>query len=163
MTAGSSVPIPRVFLDANVFVKGIVSEWGAAKAVLILGTLRLLRIETSAVVQREVAGALAELGIATGPGSEYERLVRLIRLVVHPLPDPIEVERSVPVLLPLARHRADLAVIVAGVAASPDWMVSENKRHFNPAVAQATGLRIASLQDLLAAIVRTATPLLSES
>lgn len=156
MTAEPVAAVPRVFLDANVFVKGIVSDWGAAKAVLILGTLRLLRIETSAVVRREVEGALDDLGIATGPGSQFERLVRLIRLVVHPRPDPLEVERSVPALLPLVRHGTDLAVIVSAVTASPDWLVSENRRHFNPAVAQATGLRIATPQAFLVSLVRSA-------
>ena len=156
MTAEPAVSAPRVILDANVFVKGMVSGWGAAKAVLILGTLRLLRIETSEVVQREVEGALVELGIGTGPESEFGRLVRLIRLVVHPRPDPLEVERALPVLLPIARHRADVAVIVGGVTASPDWLISENRRHFNPAVARATGLRIVTPQEFLASLVRSA-------
>jgi hypothetical protein len=141
--------VPRVFLDANVFIKGIVSNWGAAKAVLILGTLGLIQIETSAVVRREVEHALDSLGVPTGPGSEVEDLLRLVRLVVWPIPSAQTVEVSMPRLLPYVRHLADVAVVVAAIQAAPDWLLSENTRHFNQAVAEATGLKIATPRTFL--------------
>lgn len=148
---------PRVFVDANVLVKGMRAAWGGSKAVLILGTLGLIGIETSALAQHEAERALARAGIAVGSGSDYAGLVRRLRLVVHPAPPTVDVVAAIPVLLPLARHRADIAVIVAARNARPDWVLSENERHFNPAVAEATGLRIATPQAFLAALVRAAS------
>jgi hypothetical protein len=155
MTPQTAASVPRAFLDANVFVKGIVSNWGAAKAVLILGTLGLIQIETSAVVRQEVEHALNSLGIPTGPGSEFADLTRLVRLVVWPIPPAESVEVSVPRLLPHLRHLADVAVVVAAIQAAPDWLVSENTRHFNPEVAEATGLRIATPRTFLEWLVRS--------
>ena len=150
-------PRSRVSVDANVLVKGIRSAWGSSKAVLILGTLGLIRIETSALVQHEAERALARASIAVGSGSDYSGLVRRLRLVVHPAPPEADVVAAMPTLLPLVRHRADVAVIVAARDARPDWVLSENQRHFNPAVAQATGLRIVTPQAFLAELVRSAS------
>ena len=142
-----------VFVDANVVVKGIVARWGAAKAVLTLGAQSLIRAITSEVVTIEVERALEHRGIPTGAGSEYADLMHRLRLDVLPRPSSTDVAAAMPDLLPLVRHRADVAVIVAAIAAQPDWLVSENERHFNAAVARCTGLRIATPQRFLEALV----------
>ena len=144
----------RVFVDANVVVKGMVANWGAAKAVLTLGAQGLIRITTSDVVRIEFERSLTRLDEPIGPGSEYQELIRRLRLQFLPAPNLAEVEAAIPRLLPLVRHRADVAVLVSALNADPDWLVSENERHVNPAVAAATGLRIATPQKFLEALFR---------
>ena len=61
-----------------------------------------------------------------------------------------------PRLLPVVRHQADVAVVVAAQHAAPDWVVSENERHFNQRVAELTGLRIVTPAALLAALFAAA-------
>ncbi|MDX6457253.1 MAG: hypothetical protein QOE55_950, partial [Acidobacteriaceae bacterium] len=35
-------------------------------------------------------------------------------------------------------------VLLSAIAAQPDWLLSHNTKHFTPAVAERTGLRIAT-------------------
>jgi hypothetical protein len=44
----------------------------------------------------------------------------------------------------MIRHEADVPVLLSAIAAQPDWLLSHNIKHFTPAVAQRTGLRIAT-------------------
>jgi hypothetical protein len=44
----------------------------------------------------------------------------------------------------LIRHASDVPVVLSAMAAKPDWLLSHNTKHFTPAVAQRTGLRIAT-------------------
>lgn len=153
-----SEPRDHLFVDANVLIKGTVAGWGASKAVLILGAQGFVQLVTSATVQRDVERVLDRRGLLGDRDTAYRRLVRLTRLIVLPDPSDEAVVAAVPLLLPLVRHRADIAVIVAAQNARPDWVLSENERHFNPAVAEATGLRIATPQAFLAALVRASRP-----
>ena len=146
----------HLFLDANVLIKGTVAGWGASKAVLIFGAQGLVQLLTSETVQRDVERVLDRRGLLGDRHSGYRRFLRLTRLVVLPDPSDEAVETAIPELLPAVRHRADVAVIVAARDARPDWVLSENQRHFNPAVAQATGLRIVTPQAFLAELVRSA-------
>ncbi len=134
----------RVFLDSGVLVQGIATDWGAAKALLILGSYKILDLETSQVVIAEVTAALERKGIPTGPRSDFARSLKLLRLTVHPRPAASLVQEALPRFLPLLRHRADIAVLVAAMSTNPDWLVSGNLDHFTPAVARASGLRIVS-------------------
>ncbi len=42
------------------------------------------------------------------------------------------------------RHAADVPVLLSAVNRRPDWLVTHNIKHFSPAVAQRTALRIAT-------------------
>ncbi|MBI3979735.1 MAG: hypothetical protein HY331_16260 [Chloroflexi bacterium] len=137
---------------------GITSPWGAAKGILILGTHRVFTVETSEVVFVEVTNALRRKGIPTGTGSEVARLVRELRLTIHPRPSDEDVREGIRKYLPLMRHRADVSVLVGAVAAKPDWLVSANPKHFNPEVARATGLRIVTPEQLMRYVSVTETP-----
>ena len=139
----------RVFLDSNVFVKGICAEWSAAKAILILGRFRVLEIETSQVVLTEVTGALQRKGMSVGPRGDYSKLLKKLRLVVHPIPPAADIREGMNRYLPLMRHKTDVAVLVSALLAKPDWLVSDNPDHFTPAVASASGLRIVSPSQLM--------------
>ena len=139
----------RVFLDSGVFVEGISAEWGAAKAILILGGHRVLALETSEVVFVEVTRALRRKGIPAGGGSAFAKLVRTIGLTIHPRPSEEDIRDGLQRYLPSMRHQADVSVLVAAIAAKPDWLVSCNASHFNPQVARASGLRIVTPAQLM--------------
>jgi hypothetical protein len=42
----------------------------------------------------------------------------------------------------LIRHAADVPVLLSAIASRPDWFLTHNTKHFTPAVARRTGLRI---------------------
>lgn len=139
----------RVFLDSGVFMQGISANWGAAKAILILGASGVFSVETSEVVVFEIEVALARNGVSTGPDSEFARLIRELKLVIHPRPSEEAVRDGIKEYLPIVRHMADIPVVVAAVSASPDWLVSSNTKHFNTSLAVKTGLRVVSPSQLL--------------
>ncbi len=140
---------PTVFLDSGVFVEGLTAQWGAAKAFLILGTHKVLRVETSEVVLAEVAAALQRKRIPTDEDSSFARLLRELNIVVHPRPSDEEVRAGIARFLPLLRHRADVPILVTALRAKPDWLVSSNPKHFSADVARGSGLRIVTPPQLM--------------
>ncbi|MBI4320689.1 MAG: PIN domain-containing protein [Chloroflexi bacterium] len=138
-----------VFLDSGVFVEGMVAPWSAARALLILGAYRVILSETSEVVLVEVTRALERKGIPTNERSDFARLLRKLSLTVHARPSEEDVRQGLAKFLPLLHHRADVPVLVAAIAAAPDWLVSSNPDHFTPRVAKACGLRIVTPAQLM--------------
>jgi hypothetical protein len=49
----------------------------------------------------------------------------------------------------LIRHQADLPVLLSAMAAKPDWLLTNNTKHFTQDVAMRTGLRIATPAEYL--------------
>lgn len=139
----------RLFLDAGVIIQGCWTPWGAAKAVLILATIRdYYTIVLAESVEDELARAEAnrlrfpsesETADFSNSISGWFQRVRVER---HPRPDSREVYRYAPVLLPAIRHNNDLASVVTAIQAKPDWVISTNEDHWNEALAQRAGLRI---------------------
>jgi hypothetical protein len=46
----------------------------------------------------------------------------------------------------LIRHAADVPVLLSAMASRTDWLLTHNTKHFTPAVAERTGVRIATPQ-----------------
>ncbi|MBI2863016.1 MAG: PIN domain-containing protein [Chloroflexi bacterium] len=139
----------RVFLDSGVLVQGIILDWCPARAILILGSHGVVGIETTQVVVDEVRAALHRKGVEAGSGSQFDRLLKAFGMKVHARPPAPAVEAGIGRFLPLMRHRADIAILVAAISVEPDWLVTGNLEHFNPAVARASGLRIVSPVQLM--------------
>jgi hypothetical protein len=70
----------------------------------------------------------------------FRGLIRLTRPESIPYPE----KDSVLANRHLIRHEADVPVLLSAMAAKPDWLLSNNTKHFTQAVAQRTGLRIAT-------------------
>jgi hypothetical protein len=68
----------------------------------------------------------------------YRRLVVLSNpeTVPYPNDDLVRSNRH------LIRHAADVPVLLSAVASQPDWLLTNNTKHFTKAVAQRTRLRI---------------------
>ncbi len=70
----------------------------------------------------------------------YRRLIKLTNPEIVPYPRDNLVHSS----RHLIRHAADVPVLLSAMASAPDWLLTHNTRHFTQAVAQRTGLRIAT-------------------
>jgi len=71
---------------------------------------------------------------------DYRRLIKLTKpeIVRYPDAELIRVNRR------LIRHEADVPILLSAMAGRPDWFLTHNLKHFTQAVAQRTGLRIAT-------------------
>lgn len=138
------VNLLRVFLDANVILGGLLSEWGLDKALLSLSAAKVIRWVLAEVVQREVETNLL-IHASALPSEDADHLledyVRLIELaspeIISP-PSLSEVQRS----RALIRHLSDVPVLLSAIAAAPDFFITHNTAHFTPEVTARTGLRI---------------------
>ena len=139
----------RVCPDSNIFCRGILAQWGAPKAVLILAASGLFDLVLLEPVIDEVEGALTPYEQAI---EDFHKLLRLCRVTRVRSPSKEElVEHEY--LLPYLRHLNDLPVIVSGILASPDWFLSDNVNHFSQELADVTGIKIASSIEFLQQLI----------
>ena len=128
---------------------GIISLWGLDKAVLSLCAARVCRLVLAEAVRDEIENNLTFHAERLPPVQaekligDYRRLVKLTdpELVPYPERDLVNSSRH------LIRHVADVPVILSAMASKPDWLLTHNIKHFTPAVAQRTSLRIATPAD----------------
>lgn len=142
-----SKPKPlRLFLDSNVLTGGILSDWGLDKAVLSLCAARICKMVLAEYVREEVEENLLNRAATLAPIEasqvidDYDKLIKLARPEIVPLPLPEEVAHA----RHLIRHAADVPVLVSAIQVQPDWLLTHNTNHFTSAVAKRTGLRIAT-------------------
>ena len=136
----------RLFLDSNIIVGGFSAHWGLDKAVLSLCAAKIYRLVLSEPVQVEVERNLSELAIRRpqsnlpDPIDDFRRFLELSspEFVARPNLSMIDSNRH------LIRHAADLPVLLCAIAAKPDWLLTNNTKHFTQTVARKTGLRIAN-------------------
>jgi hypothetical protein len=125
---------------------GIVSSWGLDKAVLSMCAARICRLVLAESVHEEVEANLL-LAALRFPAEEaeklienYRRLIELTKPELIPYPSAVAVEAN----RHLIRHQSDVPVLLSAMAAKPDWVLSNNTKHFTQEVALRTGLRIAT-------------------
>jgi predicted nucleic acid-binding protein len=147
----------RLFLDSNVLTAGIVSAWGLDKAVLSLCAARICRLVLAEAVREEVEeNLLIRLrGLDTDQAGrlvdDYAQLIALIKPEIVPYPSAAEVSAS----RHMIRHAADVPVLLSAVASRPAWLLTHNTKHFTPAVAKRTGLRIATPVEFFEALSKS--------
>ena len=147
----------RIFLDSNALTAGIVSTWGLDKAVLSLCSARICRLVLAEAVREEVEeNLLVRLGGIESADADrvlrhYGHLITLMKPEVVPYPGQAEVEAA----RHLIRHAADVPVLLSAIASHPDWLLTHNTKHFTPAVARRTGLRIATPVEFFRALSKT--------
>jgi predicted nucleic acid-binding protein len=136
----------RLFLDSNVLLGGIVAEWGLDKVVLSLCAAKIVRLVLAEAVRDEIEeNLLFHAQRLPAPEADkllenYRRLIDLTNPEIVPYPASAAVRNA----RNMIRHEADVPVFLSAIAARPDWLLSNNTKHFTPAVAQQTGLRIAT-------------------
>ena len=136
----------RLFLDSNILTGGIVSPWGLDKATLSLCAAKVCKLVLAEVVREEVeenlilhAERLQSLDAEKLP-DDYRRLIKLSNPQIIPYPDRSVVRSS----RHLIRHESDVPVLLSAMASRADWLLTHNTKHFTKAVAQRSGLRIAT-------------------
>jgi predicted nucleic acid-binding protein len=147
----------RIFLDSNVLTAGIVSAWGLDKAVLSLCAARVCRLVLAEAVREEVEDNLLvrlggiESGDAERVLNDYADLIALMKPETVPYPSQAEVQAARQSI----RHAADVPVLLSAIASRPDWLLTHNTKHFTPAVARRTGLRIATPAEFFRALSKS--------
>jgi len=139
----------RLFLDSNVLTGGLVSLWGLDKALLSICAARVCKMVLAEVVRYEVEENLLHhaslLSIPAGEHliEDYHRLLELADPETVPLPDLQLVRANRHII----RHETDVPVLLSAMACEPDWLLTNNTKHFTPEVAKRSGLRIATPAD----------------
>ena len=148
----------RILLDSNVIVGGIVARWGLDKAILSICAARICRLVLPDIVHLEVERNLSRIATLLAPDDGaamvevYSRFLQLSDAETVPFPDPASELAN----RHLIRHRADLPVLLSAMAAKPNWLLTNNTKHFTAAVASRTGLRIATPAEFLRTLMSVA-------
>lgn len=138
--------MPRLFLDSNVIIDGVISSWSASRVTLALCAKKLHRAVIASYVIREVEDALVELA-RRKPSPEAERSINdYLKFIEISRPEIIVLEDGAPEMRQASfiHHVHDIPVLAAAIKAKPDWLLTRNRNHFNDDVAARTGLRIAT-------------------
>ena len=148
---GSETRPLRLFLDTGVIIEGCFGSWGAAKAVLILATIRVNWIVVLAeAIERELQAVIARKTAALPPddaravAESVAGWMNRVHLERWPLPSTADLDAAAPTVLPILRHVNDLPAVVTAIQAHPDWTLSTNSAHWNEALGARIGLRIAT-------------------
>lgn len=130
------MPKPSLFFDSSALFAGVVSSTGAARALLVLAEAERLIVTVSEQVVAETERAVTRK--APGALAFYREALRStgLRIVRDPLPTQVNAHSDV------IAHQADVPIVVAAMKAKVDYLVTLNRRHFIPAVAERSGLRI---------------------
>jgi hypothetical protein len=116
------------------------------KAVLSLCAARICRLVLAEAVREEVEENLLlrlggmESGDVNRVLDSYVHLIDLMKPEMVPFPGEAEVVAG----RHLIRDAADVPVLLSAIASRPDWFITHTTKHFTPAVARRTGLRIAT-------------------
>jgi len=152
----SSLPKPRVFVDADVLFAGAASpsDHGASLLILRMAEITLIEALTSQQVIVEAERNLAAKLPQTLPA--FRLLVsRCLRVVPDPLPADLEPHAG------LADPK-DLPILVAARREDCPWLVTFNIRHFQPGHPDVTVLRpgefLLRVRDRLAGLVPKEKP-----
>jgi hypothetical protein len=79
---------------------------------------------------------------------DYRRLIRLTNpeLVPYPTKDLVLASRH------MIRHAADVPLLLSAMASRPDWLLTQNTKHFTKTVAERAALRIATPAEFFRAL-----------
>ena len=135
----------KLFFDSSAMVASVISSTGAGRALLLLAESGLVSLVVSEQVIAETERALARK--APHALTYYRRAVKGV--VTHILrdPEPAEVREHKDII----QHEADIPILLAGMRAQVDYLITLNHRDFidDPAVADRSGLRIGTPGDVL--------------
>ncbi|NOT61319.1 MAG: PIN domain-containing protein [Acidobacteria bacterium] len=139
-----------LLLDSNIIIKGLVTQWTPARAVLTLCAARTFKLtlahEVDLEVKRNLPLLVRRLGLTTDLSALYLAWQRACR------PERIRPMRDAEVAQaePLIAHSHDAPILAAAIYYQPDFLLTNNRRHFSDAVATTTGLTIVSDEEFFA-------------
>ncbi|MBW6474694.1 MAG: PIN domain-containing protein [Anaerolineaceae bacterium] len=135
----------NLYFDSSALIAGIISDKGAARALLLLAEDRKLIISVSEQVIVEVERNIAKkipkiLHVA-------REMIRESNVIIYKDPSKEEVRDH----LNWIDHAADVPIMVSAIKAHVDYLVTLNTKHFmnDPQVTFRSGLRIGTPGDTL--------------
>jgi len=142
-------PKIRLFLDSNVIAGGIISPWGLDKATLSLCAARICTLVLAEAVREEVDEnlLLRATRLPSRDGNQLSEDYHQFLVLTDPELVPYPSEDLVHSSQHLIRHAPDVPILLSAIASKPDWLLTHNTKHFTPAVAGRTSLRIATPAD----------------
>lgn len=142
---GNTMPRILLFLDSSALIAGIISDQGAARALLLLSEQDKLNVTVSEQVITETERNLARKAPRTLPFAREFILRAHIRIVQDP--QAVDVHQH----MDWIRHTSDVPILLAAMLVKADFLVTLNTRHFvdDPKVAQRSGLLIGTPGDAL--------------
>jgi predicted nucleic acid-binding protein len=142
-----------LFLDSSALISAMLSEQGAAHALVLLSTDQQIVLTISQQVVAETERGLARVSPAGLPS--FRSVLRLARLRI--VRDPAAQESATHA--GIISHAADVPIVVAAMREKVDFLVTLNRRHFidDESVARRSGLRIGTPGDALAWLRQGAT------
>lgn len=139
------MPAIKLFFDSSALIAGIISDTGAARALLLLAEDQRIVISVSEQVIVEVERNIAKkipkiLQLA-------REMIRASNVIIYKDPSKEEVREH----LNWISHQADVPILVSAAKAKVDFLVTLNTKHFleDPQVSFRSGLRIGTPGDAL--------------
>jgi hypothetical protein len=152
----------RLLPDSNVITGGIVSFWGLDKAVLSLCSARICKLVLADAVKEEVERNIRLFVERLGKNEstrfleDYDRMLAL----ANPERVPRHSQERIVASRHFIRHESDVPVLLSAIDSQPDWLLTNNTKHFTSEVALRTGLRISTPIDFFRTLTSKASGLL---
>lgn len=137
---------PNIFLDSGVLIACVLSESGAAHALLLLGESEEILLTVSEMVIIESERSIAIKSPRNIP--IFRNSIVTSNLEIMRDPPAKEVKAN----LYLISDPNDVPILLAAIKAKVDYLAAHNRKHFldDPKVAEMSGLRIGTPDDVLA-------------
>jgi putative PIN family toxin of toxin-antitoxin system len=135
----------NLFFDSSALIAGIISEKGAARALLLLAEDQRIKIIVSEQVIVEVERNIGKKFLKILPLAR--EMIRESNLIIYKNPSKEEVRNH----LNWIDHDSDVPILVSAIKAHVDYLVTLNTKHFlnDPQVTFRSGLRIGTPGDAL--------------
>ena len=136
----------NIFLDSSALIAGVLSETGAAHALLLLGESEEILLTVSEMVIIESERSIALKSPRNIPIFRNSIVTSNLQIVRDPS------AKEVAANLYLINDPNDVPILLAAMKAKVDYLATHNRKHFvdDPKVAEMSGLRIGTPGDVLA-------------
>lgn len=135
----------NIFLDSSALMAGVISETGAAHALLQLGETEDILLTISELVFNETTRSVAR----KSPDDLKDVQKEIKKARINILEDPTDEE--IQANLYLIEDPDDVPVLLAAIKAKVDYLATHDKKHFlnDPKVEERAGIKIGTPRDVL--------------
>ncbi|MBL8092042.1 MAG: PIN domain-containing protein [Anaerolineales bacterium] len=135
----------NIFLDSSALIAGVISESGAAHALLQLGETEDILLTISELVFNETTRSVARKSPDNLEDVQKEIKKAKIKIVKDPTHAEIQAN------LYLIEDPDDVPILLAAVKAKVDYLATHDKKHFlnDPKVEERAGIKIGTPRDVL--------------
>lgn len=136
----------NIFLDSSALIAGIISETGAAHALLQLGESENIELTISELVVDETKRFFARKAPDIMEEVEKEIVKSKIKIIADPSNEDLQAN------LYLMEDPNDVPILLVAMRTKVDFLATHDRKHFmdDPKVAENSGLRIGTPGDALA-------------